>query len=31
VLIDSLSDNPGLEAFDAGSLLLDPAFFPSRR
>lgn len=28
VLIDSLSENPGLEAFDAGSLLLDPAFCP---
>jgi hypothetical protein len=28
VLIDSLSDNPGLEAFDAGSLLLDPAYCP---
>jgi hypothetical protein len=28
VLIDRLSENGGLEAFDAGSLLLDPQFCP---
>ncbi len=28
LLIDRLSDNEGLEAFDAGSLLLDPQFCP---